>query len=163
MFVVCVHVHVRPDSREAFIEATRANAGSTILEPGNLRFDVLGQADDPHRFVLYEVYRDEAGAKAHKQTPHYAGWRDAVEPWMAEPRRGVQYQALFPDEASQWVTHREGSAGRLDPQQAAEEFAELARKGGGRSEEGFVLDRRDAHVRRADAPRADDQGKGDPR
>ncbi len=41
--------------------------------------------------------------------------------------------------------------GRLDPQQAAEEFAELAHNHGGCSDEGFVFDRRDAHVRRAEA------------
>jgi hypothetical protein len=41
--------------------------------------------------------------------------------------------------------------GQMDPQQAAEEFAELAHNRGGRSDEGFAFDRRDAHVRRADA------------
>ena len=43
--------------------------------------------------------------------------------------------------------------GQIDPQQAAEEFAELARDRGGRSDEGFVFDRRDAHVRGKDASR----------
>ncbi|MGQ9574753.1 MAG: putative quinol monooxygenase [Thermoguttaceae bacterium] len=104
MVVICVHVHVRPEHRESFIQATLENAGQTIHEPGNLRFDVLQQADEPDRFVLYEVYRDEAGADAHKQTPHYARWRDAVAPWMAEPRRGVKYQALFPVKDAQWAT-----------------------------------------------------------
>ena len=40
--------------------------------------------------------------------------------------------------------------GQIDPQQAAEEFADLARNQGGCSDEGFVFDRRDAHLRRAD-------------
>jgi len=104
MIVVCVHVSVKPEHREGFIEATLENAGRTIHEPGNLRFDVLQQADDPNRFVLYEVYRDEAGADAHKQTAHYAKWRDTVAAWMAEPRRGVGYSPLFPGVATQWAT-----------------------------------------------------------
>jgi len=104
MFVVCIHVHVKPENREAFIEATLENARHTIQEPGNLRFDVNQQIDDPNRFVLYEVYRDEAGMKAHKETAHYARWRDAVAPWMAEPRRGVPHAALFPESAEQWAT-----------------------------------------------------------
>lgn len=104
MLVVCVHVHVLPENREAFIEASRENARNTILEPGNLRFDVLQQADDPDRFILYEVYRDEAAAKDHKQTAHYARWRQIVEPWMSEPRRGISYAALFPMRAEQWKT-----------------------------------------------------------
>jgi (4S)-4-hydroxy-5-phosphonooxypentane-2,3-dione isomerase len=102
MLVVCVHVHVKPEHCAAFVEATRINAQHTIREPGALRFDVLQQADDPNRFVLYEVYRDEAGAKAHKETAHYARWAEAVAPWMAEPRKGVRYGSLFPESAQQW-------------------------------------------------------------
>ena len=64
-----------------------------------MHFDVLEQADDPNRFILYEAYRDAAGMAAHKATPHYARWRDAVAEWMAEPRRGVAYRALVPGNA----------------------------------------------------------------
>jgi autoinducer 2-degrading protein len=102
MFVACVHVHVKPEHRAALLDATLENARNTIQEPGNLRFDVLQQADDPDRFVLYEVYRDEAGMKAHKETAHYARWAEAVGPWMAEPRKGVRYSPLFPENAAQW-------------------------------------------------------------
>lgn len=102
MLVVCVHVHVNPEHRAAFAAASLENARQTIQEPGNLRFDVLQQADDPDRFVLYEVYRDEAGAKAHKETPHYARWAEAVAPWMAEPRRSVKYAPQFPENPQQW-------------------------------------------------------------
>ena len=104
MLVTCVHVQVKPDSIDAFIAASRDNAANTTLEPGNLRFDVLQQADDPQRFVLYEVFRDEAAAKAHKLTAHYARWREAVEPWMAQPRHGVAYRDLFPPREEQWKT-----------------------------------------------------------
>ncbi|MBN2022423.1 MAG: antibiotic biosynthesis monooxygenase [Pirellulales bacterium] len=104
MHVACVHVHVLPEHRQAFIEATLENARGTRREPGNLRFDVLQSQDDPDRFLLYEVYRDEAGMAAHKQTPHYARWAETVAPWMAEPRQGVKYASLFPAEASCWLT-----------------------------------------------------------
>ena len=104
MIAVCVYVHVKPDSREAFIEASLENARNSIQEPGNLRFDVIQQIDDPNRFLLYEVYRDEAGMKAHKQTAHYARWRDAVAPWMAEQRRGVPHVSLFPETEDEWAT-----------------------------------------------------------
>lgn len=104
MLVYCVYVHVKSENRNAFIEATLENARSTVQEPGNLRFDVIQQADDPNRFVLFEVYLDDAGAKAHKDTPHYGRWRQLVEPWMAEPRRGVPHRSLFPAKAEQWKT-----------------------------------------------------------
>jgi len=104
MHVVCVYVHVKPEHREEFIRATLENGRGTIQEPGNLRFDILQSADDPNRFLLYEVYRDEAGMKAHKETAHYATWRATVEPWMAAPRQGVAYRSLFPKSDSQWAT-----------------------------------------------------------
>jgi len=106
MYAVCVHVLVKEENRDQFIEATLENARATIQEPGNMRFDVVQQIDDPNRFVLYEVYREESGMAAHKETPHYAKWRDAVAPWMAEPRRGVKHLSLFPKSESSW--HSEG-------------------------------------------------------
>jgi (4S)-4-hydroxy-5-phosphonooxypentane-2,3-dione isomerase len=106
MLVACVYVHVKSEHREAFIKASLENARNTIQEPGNLRFDVIQQAGDPDRFMLYEVYRDEAAADAHKQTAHYATWRDAVATWMAEPRQGVKHASLFPESEAQWATRK---------------------------------------------------------
>ena len=76
------------------------NARNTIQEPGNLRFDVLQQADDPDRFVLYEVYRDEAGMKAHKETPHYARWAEAVAPGWPSRGRASSTRRCFPKRPS---------------------------------------------------------------
>ncbi len=97
MHVTLVHVHVRPDAIEDFLDATRANHLGSVHEPGNVRFDVLRSTDDPARFVLYEAYVDEAAALAHKETPHYLAWRDAVAPLMAEPRQGVRYEGILPE------------------------------------------------------------------
>jgi (4S)-4-hydroxy-5-phosphonooxypentane-2,3-dione isomerase len=102
MYVVCIHVRVHPENRQDFIDASLENARQTIQEPGNFRFDVNQQLDDPDRFVLYEVYRDESGMEAHKETAHYAKWRDAVGPWMAEPRKGVKHNSLFPESEESW-------------------------------------------------------------
>lgn len=96
MVIVHVHVHVRPDTIDAFRLATLDNARHSVQEPGVARFDVLQQADDPARFLLIEVYRSDDAPAQHKQTAHYARWRDAVEPMMAEPRRSVKWHAHFP-------------------------------------------------------------------
>lgn len=96
MHVTLVHVAVRADQVEAFITATRLNHESSVRESGNLRFDVLQSPNDATRFVLYEAYRSAADAAAHKGTAHYAAWRDAVAPMMAEPRRGEPMLGLFP-------------------------------------------------------------------
>ncbi len=97
MFVNLVHVHVKLEHIDAFIDATRANHEASTRESGNLRFDVLRSVEDPDRFVLYEWYVDEDAAKAHKLTPHYDAWREAVTDWLVEPRYGVRYTGLFPE------------------------------------------------------------------
>jgi (4S)-4-hydroxy-5-phosphonooxypentane-2,3-dione isomerase len=98
MVVIHVHAHVKPDAVEAFREASVRNAVHSVQEPGVARFDVIQQLDDPTRFVLVEVYRSADAAAAHKATAHYAAWRDAVAPLMAEPRTGVKYSNVFPDD-----------------------------------------------------------------
>jgi autoinducer 2-degrading protein len=97
MYVTLVHVHVKPEHIEPFIDATRANHEASVREPGNVRFDVLRSVEDPNRFVLYEWYVDEEAAKAHKTTAHYDAWRETVADWLAEPRYGVRYTGLFPE------------------------------------------------------------------
>jgi autoinducer 2-degrading protein len=94
MLIVVVQVHVKPECIEAFREATIHNATNSVLESGIARFDVLEQADDPTRFVLVEVYRDDAAPAAHKETAHYARWRDTVAPMMASPRTSLKYRDL---------------------------------------------------------------------
>ncbi len=97
MLIVHVHVHVKPESVAGFREATIENARSSIRESGIARFDVMEQQDDATRFVLIEVYRSPEAAAAHKETAHYAKWRDTVADMMAEPRHSVKYDDLFPE------------------------------------------------------------------
>src|SRR5437660_807600 len=99
MLAVHVHVRVKPEFIPAFKEATLANARESVQEPGIARFDVVQQQEDPARFVLVEVYRTAQAPAAHKETNHYAVWRDAVAPMMAEPRSSVKFETVFPDEA----------------------------------------------------------------
>jgi quinol monooxygenase YgiN len=99
MFIVHVHVHVKPEFIARFREASIENARQSVQEPGIARFDVIQQSDDESRFVLVEVYRTPAAAAAHKETAHYAVWRDAVAPMMAEPRSSTKYTNAFPVDA----------------------------------------------------------------
>lgn len=97
MYVTIVYVSVKHDDVEAFIEATKVNHEASIQEEGNVRFDILQDFQETARFVLYEAYVDQAAAAAHKETAHYAAWRDVVANMMAAPREGVVYDGLFPD------------------------------------------------------------------
>jgi autoinducer 2-degrading protein len=96
LLIVHVQVHVKPECVDAFKAATLANARASVQEPGVARFDVVQQADDPTRFVLVEAYRTPEAPARHKETAHYAAWRDAVAPLMAETRSSVKYVNVFP-------------------------------------------------------------------
>lgn len=99
MLIVHVFVKVKPEAIEAFREASLDNARNSVLEPGIARFDVIQQAGDPSRFVLLEVYRNAEAPAAHKETAHYARWRDAVADMMAEPRYSIKYGNVFPPDS----------------------------------------------------------------
>ena len=99
MLVVHVFVHVKPEYLDDFIRATIENARCSRQEPGIARFDVLQENANPCKFVLIEIYRTPDDPARHKETVHYARWRDAVEKMMVEPRASVKYHNLYPDDA----------------------------------------------------------------
>lgn len=96
MHVTLVHVHVKPEFTEDFIEACRLNHEASIQEPGNRRFDILQSPEDPAYFLLYEAYRSAEDVAKHKETAHYRKWCGQVEPWMSEPRQRARFSSLFP-------------------------------------------------------------------
>lgn len=99
MLIVHVHVQVKPEDVDAFKAATLANARASVREAGVARFDIVQQADDATRFVLVEVYRNASAPAAHKETAHYALWRDTVAPMMASARTSVKFSNVFPDDS----------------------------------------------------------------
>ena len=101
MLVAIVHAHVKPEYIEAFKTATLDNASNSINEPGVARFDVYQQSDDPGRFSLVEIYKSEDDPARHRETAHYARWRDTVVEMMAEPRTRITYNIVFPP-PSEW-------------------------------------------------------------
>jgi autoinducer 2-degrading protein len=107
MHVIHVHVHVRPGAVEAFRQATLVNAACSLREPGVARFDVIQQQDDSTRFVLVEAYRTVEAIAAHKETPHYAAWRDGVSPLLAEPRSSTKFTNVYPGDDAYGMAARE--------------------------------------------------------
>lgn len=102
MIVTCVYIHVKPDAVTRFIDATVANHLESVKEPGNLRFDIIQQSDDPSRFMFYEAYESESAVSDHKTTAHYLRWRDLVNDFMLEPRYGVKYNIIQPNDRTKW-------------------------------------------------------------
>lgn len=102
MIVTFVHVWVKPEYIDVFIKATTENHHSSINEAGNLRFDLVQDANDSSKFVIYEAYESDETAAAHKETDHYKKWRETVSDWMAQPRKGEKHIILAPADKALW-------------------------------------------------------------
>ena len=96
MQILMVDIHIKPESVEAFREATLINAQHSMKEPGVARFDFLQQIDDPTHFLLCEVYHDAPSVGAHKETEHYRVWAAKVADMFAAPRTRSLYQNVHP-------------------------------------------------------------------
>ena len=101
MHIVLVHIHIKSEAVEHFKVATAENARNSIKEPGIIQFACLQQTEDPSRFTLMEVYRTPNDQLLHRETKHYQAWRDAVREMQSEPRQGIKYQNVFPDD-TEW-------------------------------------------------------------
>ncbi len=102
MHIVLVNIHVKPEYVEQFKAASLENAKNSVLEPGVVRFDFLQQSEDLTRFLLVEVYRTPEDQLKHRDTRHYQTWRDAVTEMMADPRVGIKYKNIFPEDKG-WI------------------------------------------------------------
>lgn len=89
MIATLVFVDVKPENVDDFRKITVYNHENSRKEEGNVRFDVLQSTEDPTKFTLIEVFRDEEAVKHHKTTAHYLRWREEVAPYMASPRRAL--------------------------------------------------------------------------
>jgi len=101
MHVVLVHIHIKPEAIENFKIATIENARNSLQEPGVVRFDFYQQTEDPSRFTLVEIYRTPDDQLLHRETKHYKEWRNSVDYIQLEPRQGVRYTNVYPED-SDW-------------------------------------------------------------
>jgi len=100
MLIVHVHIHVKPELVEEFIAATIVNSSNSRKEPGVVRFDFIQQTDDPSRFMLVEIYRDQAALESHRQTPHYLAWVAKAPDMMVEPRTRQMFKNIDPSDSA---------------------------------------------------------------
>ena len=85
MFVLVVSLRVKPGKDRQFLAAIEANAAASLRdESGCRRFDVLRDNADPHHYLLYELYEDEAAFQAHRSMPHFPVWRRAAAEYVDE-------------------------------------------------------------------------------
>ncbi|MCX6083187.1 MAG: putative quinol monooxygenase [Chloroflexi bacterium] len=94
MIVQVVYLDVQANRLDDFLTEASANARASLLEAGVTRFDLLQQADDPLKFMLYEVYRNQTDLDAHRLTPHFKRWQEMGLPTLSGERVRRMYQLL---------------------------------------------------------------------
>ena len=84
MVVVQITHKILLEFLERYLEATLANARATRQEQGNIRFDLLQDANNPCTFQLYEVYSDRSAQRAHLASANFTSWKKAVQGVFAD-------------------------------------------------------------------------------
>ncbi len=83
MYAVTVTFDIEPGHEDDFRAAvTRQAENSVNNEPDCERFDFSVDPNDPSRFFLYEIYKDEAAFQTHLASDHYANFSATTEPWV---------------------------------------------------------------------------------
>ena len=93
-----VHFYIKPEHVEAFRDILVEEIKMVLeLEPDNIRFDLLQSADDPSRWLVYEILADEAALQHHARMPHYRKVKEALIDMQAKPRSHDKgYDVIFP-------------------------------------------------------------------
>ncbi|MDO9418634.1 antibiotic biosynthesis monooxygenase [Pararhizobium sp.] len=97
MLIQMVRINVKDGHATEFLEAFRINYEGTRNEPGNLRFDVLREPDDPNSFLVYEVFNSPEALEEHRKTDHYKECVRRIDPILTGPRTKTFFHAEMAD------------------------------------------------------------------
>ena len=91
MICLTVHLFIKAGREQETADMFRSYVRLVQAEPGCIRFDVLQSRKDARRFLLYELYKDEAALEAHRRTPHYLEYLPRIES-LQEQREAELYK-----------------------------------------------------------------------
>ena len=94
MFVAAVHVFVKPEAMDDFMELILMDQEGSLAEPGCVRFDIVRSVEDAHEFLIWEVYADADAAAFHKTTPHYAAFKERMPALASKERYADRYDGV---------------------------------------------------------------------
>ncbi len=87
-FVLMVHLQVKPENLERFMEMALENAAATrTTEAGCRQFDVLVDPDEPTRVAFYEIYDSKNAFEIHQQTEHFQKYLENAVPLLDTRKR----------------------------------------------------------------------------
>jgi quinol monooxygenase YgiN len=93
-FVLAVMIRIKPENVEQFMAQALANGRETRKEPGCRQFEVLVDAAERTKVMLFEIYDDEKAFEAHQQTPHFKKYATEAVPLLESRERHMLQRAL---------------------------------------------------------------------
>jgi autoinducer 2-degrading protein len=100
-FALIVEFEVRPEHLQRFNELVAINARASVeKEPGCQQFDVLYQADEPNRVVLYEIYDSAAAFAEHMACEHTKTFLQAAKELVVKQTGRRLLRSLAPTKAA---------------------------------------------------------------
>ena len=103
MHIVMVQFHVKEESLDAFLEASKDDGrGSVSHEYGCRRFDIIQDSETPTRIAFCEVYDDQAAFEAHTKMAHFEQWQKAVDGMNEGDPKVAHCRNVFPNDYGQF-------------------------------------------------------------
>ena len=93
-FVLAVTWVARPGEEERIEEILRAMVPLSRAERGCLQYNAHRSSEDPRRFFLYEIYKDEAAFTEHNESDHFKRYVLGEALPRLESRERVYYERL---------------------------------------------------------------------
>ncbi len=94
MYIVAATYIVKEGNEQALEDALRAMIPLAREEPACLVYTVQRAQDNPRKYLLYEVYIDEAGMAAHQATPHFQKYVLGTARPLLESRVAERYETI---------------------------------------------------------------------
>ena len=85
MRAILAYLTAKSGKEAEFQEKMTAQAKRCLAnEAGCLQFDVVQDPKNPTRFVMLEVYKDDAAIQAHQDSQHFKDFRPVVNELVAD-------------------------------------------------------------------------------
>lgn len=88
-YAIVAEFEARPEAAEAFAALACRHAAQSRTEPGCRRFEISRDADASRQFLFYEVYDDANAYARHRETAHYAHFREVAPAMLVAGEAGI--------------------------------------------------------------------------
>jgi len=95
MILVNVHIKVKPECRESFLNYMEEMMPICRSDRGNLLYLLKVSIDNPYEFMIYEKWESIEDLKNHSNQPFFKPMLSKLSELVSEPFVGERYEVLI--------------------------------------------------------------------